>query len=157
MSAKNCSLLMLLAAGVSLGALGCSKGVDIPKVVKVTGKVTYKDKPLADAEVGFLSKLDNEDVKAARGVTNAAGEFSLTTYVDAEHEVSGATPGEYKVIINKEDRPSMEEMTKQFTSGTPNMTFKKLVPKQYTAKDSTPLEVTVTLDGDNKFDLPLTD
>jgi hypothetical protein len=149
--------LLMLTSALSYGLTGCSDDVKIPEVVKVTGTVTYNDKPLADADVGFLSKLDNEDVKPAGGKTNTEGEFSLTTYVDPEHEVSGATPGEYKVVVTKNEQVDMEAARKQFTSGKPNMTFKKLVPVKYTAKDTSPLEATVTVDGDNKFEFKLAD
>lgn len=149
--------LLMLTSAVSLGLAGCSDGTKIPEVVKVTGKVTYKDQPVADAEVGFLSKLDNKDVKPASGKTDAEGEFSLTTYVDPQHEVSGATPGDYKVVVTKNEVVDLEAARKAFTSGKPNMTFKKLVPVKYTSKDTSPLEATVAVDGENNFDFKLAD
>jgi hypothetical protein len=157
MSARDRMHQLMLTSALSFGLTGCSDGVEIPKVVKVTGTVTYKDKPLADAEVGFLSKLDNKDVKPASGKTNTEGEFSLTTYIDPQHEVSGATPGDYKVVVTKNEEIDLEAARKQFTSGKPNLTFKKLVPVKYTAKESSPLEATVSLDGDNKFEFKLAD
>jgi hypothetical protein len=37
------------------------------------------------------------------------------------------------------------------------MTFKKLVPKKYTSKDSSPLDATVEVDGKNHFEFALVD
>jgi hypothetical protein len=59
--------------------------------------------------------------------------------------------------VTKNEQVDMEAARKQFTSGKPNMTFKKLVPVKYTAKDTSPLEATVTVDGDNKFEFKLAD
>jgi hypothetical protein len=157
MSAKDRLHLWMFTSALMFGLTGCSDGVKIPEVVKVTGTVTYKDQPVADADVGFLSKLDNKDVKPASGKTNTDGEFSLTTYIDPQHEVSGATPGEFKVVVTKNEQVDLEAARKQFTSGKPNMTSKKLVPVKYTSKESSPLEATVSLEGENKFDFKLVD
>ena len=99
MLGKHSGVLFLFLVAFMLETAGCSSGPVIPKTVAVRGKVVYKDQPLADAEIGFVGKLDNKDVLAARGTTNSAGEFTLSTYIDPQHEVSGSTPGEYAVTL----------------------------------------------------------
>jgi hypothetical protein len=146
-----------LAAAFSLtGLAGCSGGPKIPAMHAVSGKVSYQDKPLEGAEVGFVSSLDNKDVLAARGVTNASGEFSLSTYIDPQHEVRGATAGEYAVIVTKTETMDPEKMREQFAAN-PTMTFKKLVPDKYTDPKATPLKATVAAGQANKFDFKLED
>src|SRR5690606_14902982 len=122
--------------------------------VRVSGKVLYKGSPLADADVGFVSKLDNKDVLAAHGRTNADGQFTLATYIDPEHEVSGATPGEYVVTVHKVEMKDNEELMREFQKN-PDMEFKPLIPVKYTEKATSPLEATVTRDGDNTFEFVL--
>lgn len=149
-------LTVLCAALLVFGAFGCSGGPKIPSTFAVKGKVLYKDQPLADAEIGFVSKLDNKDVLPARGVTNANGEFTLATYIDPQHEVSGATPGEYVVTVTKNEKMDDAELMNKFMEN-PAMEFKKLVPTQYTDATASPLTATVKSDGDNSFEFKLVD
>ena len=112
--------------------------------------------PLADALVGFVSKLDNKDVLPAHGTTNANGEFTLSTYIDPQHEVSGATPGEYVVTVTKNEQQDMEKIMEEFKTN-PAMEFKKLVPEKYTDGKGSPLSATVKSDGENTFEFKLED
>ena len=151
---------LLCAVPASLlvsGMLGCTKDdVVVPPTVSVHGTVMYKDKPLTDATVTFVSKLDNKDVRPASGTTDASGEFSLSTYLDPEHEVSGATPGDYIVTIHKVEQIDPERRMREFKTN-PNMTFKKLIPDKYTESTTSPLKATVSMDGENSFDFVLKD
>ncbi len=157
MFTRSARLQILVAALLFTSTItGCGDSVEVPKTVSATGKVTYKGQPLADAEVGFVSKLDNKDVKAARGVTDSNGEFSLTTYVDPQHEVSGATPGDYVVTVTKNEQIDPDEAMRMFQQN-PMMEFKKLVPDKYTTKEASPLKASVTPDGENHFEFPLED
>ncbi len=146
----------VLASAWSVVVSGCSRGPEIPATYSVSGKVTYKDQPLADAEIGFVSKLDNKDVKPARGKTNASGEFTLTTYIDPEHEVSGATLGEYTVTVVKVDIPDSDELMKQFFEN-PAFVPKKLIPEKYSDAKVSPLTADVKKDGPNTFEFKLED
>lgn len=139
-----------------LGSAGCGGGPEIPQTVTVTGKIIYQDKPVAEAQVGFVSKLDNKDVLPAQGTTNADGEFTLTTYIDPQHEVSGATPGEYVVTVTKNEQQDMEKIMEEFKTN-PAMEFKKLVPEKYTDSKASPLTATVKIDGENVFEFKLED
>lgn len=156
MFARISRLSVVCTAAVLLMTSGCSGGAKIPSTYPVSGKVVYKDQPLADAEVGFVSRLDNKDVLPARGMTNANGEFTLTTYIDPKHEVSGATPGEYIVTVTKVEKIDDGELMKKFMEN-PAMEFKKLVPPKYADAKGSPLSATVTSDGNNTFEFQLVD
>ncbi|MFM7163854.1 MAG: hypothetical protein ACKO3T_01310 [Planctomycetaceae bacterium] len=149
------NMTLMLSSLVSLMlSQGCAGGPRIPATFPVTGKVLYKGAPLVDAEVSFVSKLDNQDVRPANGRTDADGEFSLTTYIDPQHEVEGATAGQYTVTVNKVETMSDEEMMKQFQKN-PSMTFKPLVPTRYTVPSETPLVASVEAGGKNHFEFTL--
>jgi hypothetical protein len=135
---------------------GCSGGPKIPQTVSVSGKITYQDKPLAGAEVGFISSTGGEDLLPARGVTNDAGEFTLTTYFDPQHELKGAIPGEFVVTVSKSETMDEEKMREQFATN-PTMEFKKLVPAKYTNAKESPLKATVKAEGPNNFEFKLED
>jgi hypothetical protein len=150
------AFLTILSVTVMLGSVGCGGGPKIPETFTVKGKVIYQDKPLADALVGFVSKLDNKDVFPAHGTTNADGEFTLATYIDPQHEVSGATPGEFVVTVTKNEQRDMTKIMEEFKEN-PAMEFKKLVPEKYTDAKASPLSATVKSDGDNTFEFKLED
>ncbi len=150
------ALLTLLSVSGMLASVGCGGGPKIPESVSVSGKVIYKDQPLADALVGFVSKLDNKDVLAARGTTNSNGEFTLSTYIDPQHEVSGATPGEFIVTVTKNEQQDMQKIMEEFKKN-PAMQFKKLVPEKYSDGKNSPLTATVKADGENSFEFKLED
>jgi hypothetical protein len=139
--------------------VGCSSGPKVPKTVSVSGKITYKDQPLAGAEVGFVSKFDNKDVLAARGVTNDSGEFTLSTYIDPQHEVGGATPGDFVVIVSKIEKMDQQKIMEQFSTSNPSMEglLKKLVPQKYTDAKDSPLTASVAVGASNRFEFKLED
>ena len=151
----RCVVLIAGVLGLSMIA-GCSGGPKLPPTVAVSGTITYKDQPLAGAQVGFVSKLDNKDVLAAGGLTNASGEFTLATYIDPQHQVSGATPGEFVVVVTKDEVMDREKSMQEFNKN-PDMEMKKLIPTKYTVAKETPLQATVTVGGANKFDFKLED
>ena len=153
---RSSGFLFLFAVAVILETAGCSGGPKIPQTVTVKGSVVYQDKPLADAQIGFVSKLDNKDVFPANGRTNASGEFTLSTYIDPQHEVSGATPGDYVVTVIKNEEMDRAKMMEEFKAN-PSMTFKALVPEKYIDAKTSPLTATVTADGANTFEFKLED
>jgi len=151
----QCALWVVGVVGLATIA-GCSKGPKIPQTHPVSGKITYQDKPLAGAEVGFVSSLANKDVLPARGVTNSSGEFSLSTYIDPQHEVRGATAGEYVVTVSKVETMDSEKMKQQFFAN-PTMELKKLVPEKYINPKDSPLKATVAAGNSNSFEFKLED
>jgi hypothetical protein len=87
-----------------LAVVGCS-GEPIPETTPVTGVVTYKDKPVADATVSFVPV--GEGGRAATAVTDLDGSFSVTTFV-ADREKEGAVPGDYAIAVTKMSEPAEE-------------------------------------------------
>ena len=140
-------------------SVGCSGGRRAPRTVPVSGKITYKSQPVIGAQVAFISKLENKDVFAARGITNASGEFTLSTYLDPTHEVSGATPGEFTVTVAKVEKIDPKQVMDNFSKGNPTMQgfFKKLIPAKYGEVTQTSLTAPVTVGGQNRFEFHLED
>lgn len=97
-------LLYVSAGLLFLTTVGCG-GSGFPDPVPVSGKVTYKGKPVEGAQVTFLSQ--SEGARSASGRTDANGNFSLTTF----NTNDGAIPGEYVVTISKIETTTGGETT----------------------------------------------
>jgi len=139
---------------------GCGPGgPKLPEVVSVTGEVLYNQKPVEGAEVIFVSSAP--DAKPARGITDAQGRFKLKTYVDAQHDLDGATPGDYQVSVSKIDAPAAkmtgEEMSKMMGSGQAIPMPKDLLPAKYKDAKSSGLTKSVKAKEKNDFKLELMD
>lgn len=83
---------VLLLTAPSL--VGCGGGSDRPELVPVSGSVTFKGAPVEGATVTFYSE---KSPRSAQGVTDASGNFKLTTYDTND----GAVAGEHTVSISK--------------------------------------------------------
>lgn len=121
--------------------------------VGVTGTVTYKDQPVAGANVTFAS----EGNPLALGTTDDKGVYTLTTSGNP-----GAVPGQHKVYISKIESSGdtsqlkPEDMASMSGSNAPEA--KSLIPKKYNNPATSGLTATVTENAsDNVFDFPLTD
>ena len=91
---RSCFALALLML-VSVGVLGCGDKGGLKGTVPVTGTLKQKGTPLAGATVTFVSATPG--VRAASGITDASGQFKLTTLQSGD----GAFPGDFKVIVTK--------------------------------------------------------
>jgi hypothetical protein len=82
-----------------VGTAGCGGGEEPPKMAPVSGKVVWRQTPLAGLTVEFLPHPDKGNPKAfvARGVTGEDGSFTLSTHLDRVGNQRGAQPGWYKV------------------------------------------------------------
>jgi hypothetical protein len=80
-----------------LGAyLGCGSGaVNLPTLIPVNGKVTYKGQPLTEGTVRF--EPDDGYGRMATGKLQSDGSFILSTYTDAD----GVVAGHHKVFITE--------------------------------------------------------
>src|SRR6478672_3109711 len=78
----------------------CSRGG--PALAPVTGRVTYKGKPVANAAVSFT--LESGGARIATGQTDNDGRFTLGTYAIGD----GVTVGSHRVgvIARGPDRPA---------------------------------------------------
>lgn len=140
--------------------LGCSDAGQ--KVYKVTGKVTLKGQPVADARLTFAPVDEKkEGAQAAAGKTDANGVYTLVSTVNDKD--SGALPGQYKVAISKkyiDGNPSeeeQEEMRKKAleSGGLTSFKQKESLPKEYTSLGTTPLTATVEEKEENVIDFQL--
>lgn len=162
---------MLLFSGCGALAIGCAGGAEgeaakVP-TFKVTGKVTMQGAPIADAVVTF-SPTENQPM--ALGRTNAAGEYTLTTYEGGD----GAAAGLFKVMVTKtttaagatlpvagqhDPDAAAKAQAQQHAAagGTPagGKTTESLLPDRYGQPSTSGLEATVTEGGENKFDFAL--
>lgn len=81
----------ILCAATILTLLGCGGG---PKLVKVTGKVVYQNKPYPRAYVWFVPESPS-DGQSAEAIADQNGSFAMTTPTVGD----GVVPGRYKVGI----------------------------------------------------------
>jgi len=131
----------ILAAGLVIS--GCSGSA---KTAAVTGRVTYKDKPVAKASVSFTPA--EGATPAANGITDEDGRFTLSTFGIND----GALPGKYRVAIiaRGPDRPLRPG---ELGSGMPGETMpgEPTIPTKYFAPDSSGLTYEVKR-GKNQAD-----
>ena len=151
---------MLLSA-VAFSFTGCGGGADLPPTYPVSGTVTLDDKPLANVLVTFHP----ESGRAGEGITNDAGEFTLTTFNTGD----GATEGAHKVTVRKvatTDGTVAEDPVSETPAGlNPDgsvMSEEELkkkegvsIPVKYQDERQTDQKFTVTTGGDNNFEVKL--
>jgi len=114
---KLMALLALLLGAWS----GCGGAGSLPALIPVKGKVTYKGQPLTKGMVRF--DPDGGYGRMATGELQADGTYVLTTLQKGD----GVVAGQHKV----------------FVTGTGPNPRKELVPKKYTAGDSSKLTADV--------------
>ncbi|MFN3193747.1 MAG: carboxypeptidase-like regulatory domain-containing protein [Aureliella sp.] len=89
------SLTGLAAASLILCTLGCDSGPQNPPTFPVTGKVTFKGKPVEGATVVLVAESSSS--KGAVGNTDAEGNYEMGTFGKGD----GAVAGSYKVKVFK--------------------------------------------------------
>ncbi len=105
---------LAVTAAVLLGAAGCS-GANFPPTYAVTGVVKYQGKPVEGATVILVP--GDAAVRSASGVTDAEGNFSVTTYFDAAHQPGGAMSGRYTVTVVKTAQASNAASPQEAATG----------------------------------------
>ncbi len=157
-----CLLCLLLAAFA--GCPGGGTGVD---TVAVTGTVTLDGSPVGGANVAFSPK--SADGRAAAGITDASGRFTLTTIEAGD----GAVPGSYAVTITKvsggdqagaalADRMSRgetltaEELDTLARGGEGDVEQKSAIPEKYASADTSGFTAEVKSGGTNDFPFAMT-
>lgn len=139
--------------------IGCEGEVlNRPPVYKVTGKVTFKGQPVANADVTFSNKDHN---RSAFGRTNEDGEYELTTFQAND----GAVAGKHSVFITKlqppADTPAIAPIeSEQYIPpgvgvSTDPVKPKSDIPEKYGAEATSGLIAVVNEDNNNvaNFDL----
>lgn len=150
--------------------LGCSRHPGRPETYPVTGKVTYKEQPVAGASVAFLAP---GAPTFAVGKTDDAGNFTLTTFEPDD----GAVAGNHVVTVKKHsdeaaaaaaqtgaaaaggevDSAAIEQAMRQQA----NLIQKaeragSLLPQKYANQNTTDLRFDV-VDAENFFEIKLAD
>lgn len=141
----------LVTAGLIVLASGCGKAPAGPQKVPAGGKVTYKDQPVEGATVSFLGDGNGTPAIA---ITDAAGEFILTTSQSGD----GAVPGVHKVSVSKfvgqpaksTGPTSMEDAAKAAKSAAASKQM-SMLPDRYNSADSSGLQYTVKEGDKNHF------
>ncbi len=91
-------LMTMAAALVALPAVGCGEQSYEPKLVPVSGTVTFNGKPLEGATIVFVPTQGNKDQTSASDITGVECNYKAMT-----GGRSGVAPGRYKVIVEKPD------------------------------------------------------
>jgi hypothetical protein len=129
-------------------AAACS-GSKLPATAAVSGTVTYKGKPLPNAEISFIPEGGG---RAASGRTDESGRFTLGTFsID-----DGALIGKHRVSVSARgpDRPAKAGEGSGMPGGT--VPGDPLIPMKYFSPVSSGLVQEVT-SGTNRVELALTD
>jgi hypothetical protein len=159
----------LLFVVVCFAWTGCSGQPGRPETYPVSGTVTYRGKPVADATVTFLAP---GAPRLASGETDASGRFRLTTFEPDD----GAIPGTHVVAVKKYgDEPrapivmDVENMEAEVTAKdieeammqTAEQVKKSakagsLLPAKYASRNTSDLRFEVVR-GENEFNIDLVD
>ena len=152
----RCVRLAVVVALGAIGLAGCG-GSTMPKIYPVTGTVTWKGEPLADATVSFVPSVG----APSDGKTDAQGKFTIMT-----NGKPGARAGACKVTVSKfaGPAPSMpaapkpEDMMKMYEKKKKGEVEKGEIPAKYGRPDTSGLTAEVTTEGaKNVFTFELKD
>jgi len=133
--------LCCLAAALAIAGIGCSRS-GLPDTARVTGLVTYKGQPVAEAQVSFIPAQG----RPASAGTGADGRFELTTF----RLKDGAVLGEHTVTIEKTVPVAGQE-------NDPYAKRRSVIPEKYGSLKKSRLKATITAKGPNEFTFDLTD
>ncbi len=158
---RHTSLVAVVGLVALLAVGGCGDAAAVrSKTVPVTGTVTRGGKPVANAQVNFIT------AGAARngaGQTDALGKFVLGTFGNSD----GAVVGDHVVTVKKVSAvdtaavnmpPKPEDLAK--SAGAGQMTGGKAdesIPAKYADPKTTTLKATVKGDGQDNFAFDLID
>jgi hypothetical protein len=139
---------MVLAVLCAVG--GCGDKHKRPPMAAVSGTVTFNGEPVGDATVQF-QLADGSAPRLSTGMTDAGGNFTLTTY----NTDDGAFIGSNLVAIIKTQMGSGKEMTAaDLAAMHGNPPVFKLLPEKFADPKTSGLKYEVE-SGDNKFDIKL--
>jgi hypothetical protein len=125
MRSRCCKRLAFLVFWVVVIPSGCNNNQAPPRLVPVSGKLVYKNKPVAQALVQFYPDASKgAQGFAATGQTKLDGTFTLQTYPHGP----GAAPGRYAVTVTLEARGAA-------------------IPSRYGNSEETPLRIEVKEEG----------
>lgn len=135
----NAICIVALLALCSISLHGCSPAADETRVAPVTGKVTYKGKPLSQGKIVMIH------------VSGKAGASEIQP--DGSYRLEAAV-GKNKVMIDSRDQKKLAESSPKRAPGT--RVEPTLIPQRYGDYESSKLQLTV-IDGMNTQDWKLVD
>lgn len=154
------------AMALALTNVGCAPGSAKPDVAPVTGKVSYKGAAVEGALVSFIEEGTS---RVATGMTNASGEYVLTTFATND----GAVPGSHAITIVKRTssnaapvKPMTSDEMRQAMQGkkpaesvmqTPKDAADASFPSKYGDPLKSGLKRTVVKGEANRFEFDLVD
>ncbi|OAI42299.1 hypothetical protein AYO40_00205 [Planctomycetaceae bacterium SCGC AG-212-D15] len=140
---------MILRARIAVAALVLlAAGCGGKRLVAVEGTVTLDGAPLARASITLFAAAEGRSAMAA---TDDAGWFSVHTLPDGP----GAYPGEYRVtVIRNSDSEAIDPTNKEtMLHGRARAAPKNTLPPIYAKPDTTPLRITVPVEGEVRLSL----
>lgn len=140
---------------------GCGSEAETPdfvsQMVPATGKVTLDGQPLEGVVVMFLLPERATAGELATGVTDADGNYALSTMVPGRsvENSQGAVPGQYRVILTKLVMPDGSPVPPETSDAEAEaLGARQLLPPQYSDPTRTTLTATVQRGPSvNDFDL----
>jgi hypothetical protein len=145
--------LLSLVAGLGLvyHLSGCSADPNMPKLGKVSGKVSYQGKPLDAGRVVFtpVAGKGGESDQGASGEISSDGSYEMTTFNTGD----GVVLGQHivTVVVQKGEMPKPDA-----NSHINYVLPKNATPAKYATADKSPLRCTVVAEG-MTFDIELKD
>ena len=113
-----------------VATVGCGgRDPNLPATYPVQGIVTYQGQPVQNGSVVFRPEGSGN---SARGVTDAQGEFTLSTYEKAD----GAVSGKHKVTVEVMQGRGSAAPRRVLLEASP-------IPVKYADRETSPLEVVV--------------
>jgi len=145
------ALMPLISVGLMIPLVGCSRDPNLPKLGKVTGKVTYNGKPVTSGHVVFTPAegKGGETGQTATGEIASDGGYEMTTFNTGD----GAILGQHIVTVQVRSG----EMPKPKPDSTIDYVLPKLLaPAKYATTEKSPLRCTVR-EGTNEFNIDMKD
>jgi hypothetical protein len=147
---RRFALTILVSAG--LCGCGASQPTGREPVFPITGKITYKGRPVVGADVTFHCK---EKDRAAFGRTDEKGAFQLTTFASND----GVVGGKHSVTVAKIEnapptKPAADITSPDYEPPRPGAELmvpkpKNQIPQKYASEKTTDLFAVVNEDGNN--------
>ena len=120
-------LVALLCVGVMITIAGC--GASNPPTTPVTGTVTYDGEPLEGATITMTPEAGSTGSRSASGISDASGNFTITTVFPDGQSVDGALGGSYTVRVSKleaDEQPANDGMVDE-AEGDPSAAYMDMV------------------------------
>jgi hypothetical protein len=152
------NLLFIAVIGIAVAGCGSKERTGSDPVYPVTGIITLRGKPVAQAEVTFYNAAKN---RSAFGKTNDKGEYKLTTFAPND----GAVEGQHAVTVVKVEAPAastpvapIESPAYQppgFGESTEPKPPKSELDEKYAKQETSGLTATIKTDGPNQVNFDL--